>query len=112
MKTVNKLWIGLGALAVLSPVGLFLPEYFKAGDAWGEWSGETIKNLVGYIPKGFEKLSSIWSAPMADYAFKGQESTSLGNLSLSYIISAVVGIALCVGGAFLLGKLLAKKKDS
>jgi cobalt/nickel transport protein len=109
MKTVTKLWIGLGALALLSPIGLFLPEYFKAGDAWGEWGTDTIKDLVGYVPAGLEKISSLWSAPLADYAFKGQEAASLGNLSFSYIISAVVGIALCVGGAFLLGKLLARK---
>ena len=31
MKTTTKLWIGLGVLAVISPIGLYLPEKFKAG---------------------------------------------------------------------------------
>lgn len=56
MKTVTKLWIGLGILAVVSPLGLILPEYFKAGDAWGEWGTDTIKDLVGYTPVGLEKI--------------------------------------------------------
>ena len=32
MKTITKLWIGLGVLILCSPLGLILPEYFKSGD--------------------------------------------------------------------------------
>lgn len=110
MKTVTKLWIGLGILAVVSPLGLILPEHFKAGDAWGEWGTDTIKDLIGYVPAGLEKLSSLWRAPLPDYAFKGQDAASTSHLSLEYIVSAFAGIALCVGVAFLLGKLFAKKE--
>ena len=39
MKTTTKLWIGLGVLAIASPLGLYLPDTFKAGEAWGEWNG-------------------------------------------------------------------------
>jgi hypothetical protein len=110
MKTITKLWIGLGVLAVLSPIGLFLPDKLKAGSAWGEWSADEIKGFIGYIPSGLKKLSSAWNAVMPDYAFKGWEAKGLGHLSIAYIVSAIIGIALCIGGAWLLGKLLAKKE--
>ena len=111
MKTTAKLWIGVGILIVLSPLGLILPGHFKAGDAWGEWGTDTIKGLVGYIPQGLEKLSSLWSAPVPDYAFKGWEEKGLTHLSFAYIISAIVGIAITVIVVLLIGKLLAKKGD-
>lgn len=109
MKTITKLWIGVGVLAAVSPLGLFLPEKFKAGSAWGEWGADEINGLIGYIPRGMEKLSSAWNALMPDYAFKGWGEKGIGHLSFAYIISAVIGIALCVGVAWLLGKILAKK---
>lgn len=110
MKTTTKLWIGLGIFILLSPLGLMLPELFKAGDAWGEWGTDGIKELVGYIPRGLEKLSSFWDAPMPDYAFKGWEEKGLLELSAAYIISAVLGIAIAVIFTFLIGKLLIKKR--
>lgn len=109
MKTTTKLWIGLGILIILSPLGLFLPEHFKAGDAWGEWGVDGVKELVGYIPQGLEKLSSLWSAPIPDYAFKGWEDKPLAGLSIAYIVSAIVGILVCVVIVFLLGKFLTRR---
>jgi len=111
MKTTNKLWIGLIILIVLCPIGLILPDHFKAGAAWGEWGAEEMQGLVGYIPKGLEKLSSLWSAPMPDYAFKGWEEKGIGHLSIAYIASAVIGIGITVLGVFLIGKILAKKEE-
>ena len=110
MNTIKKLWIGLGVLAVVSPIGLLLPDKLKAGSAWGEWGADEIKGLVGYIPSGLEKLSSLWNAVMPDYAFKGWEEKGLGHLSFAYIVSALFGIVLCVGGTYLLSKLLVKKE--
>jgi cobalt/nickel transport protein len=110
MKTITKFWIGIAVLIVLSPLGLILPDHFKAGSAWGEWGADEIQKLVGYVPKGLERLSSLWSAPLPDYAFKGWEEKPLANLSLAYVSSAVIGILLCVGVVFILGKFLSKKK--
>jgi hypothetical protein len=109
MKTITKLWIFIAILAILSPLGLLLPEHFKAGSAWGEWGPEEIKELVGYIPKGLEKLASFWTAPIPDYAFKGWEEKSLQHLSLAYIISAISGVAAVAGLVYLIGKIVAKK---
>ncbi|MDD5005315.1 MAG: PDGLE domain-containing protein [Candidatus Omnitrophica bacterium] len=111
MKTTTKLWIGLGIFILLSPLGLMLPELFKAGDAWGEWGTDGIKELIGYIPRGLEKLSSFWSAPMPDYAFKGWEEKGLTHLSFAYIISAVLGIIIITAVILLLGKFISKKED-
>lgn len=109
MKNTVKLWIGIGVLILLSPLGLLLPEYFKAGAAWGEWDTETIKGFVGYIPKGLEKLSGIWSAPIPDYAFRGWEGRGPAGLSLAYIASAIIGVVATVCVVIFIGKLLAKK---
>ena len=107
---MRKLWIGLGILALLSPLGLVLPEHFKAGSAWGEWGADEMQKLVGYIPQGLEKLASIWNAPMPDYAFKGWEEKGLSHLSFAYIISAIVGIGVIVLVIIGIGKLLVKKE--
>jgi cobalt/nickel transport protein len=109
MKITTKLWLGLGALILLSPLGLLLPEHFKAGSAWGEWGVGQIKEMAGFVPKGLEKLAGLWKAPIPDYAFKGCQDGNLARLSLSYIISAIVGIAFIVILILLIGKFLAKK---
>ena len=108
MKTVTKLGIGLGVLALLSPVGLFLPRLFKTGPAWGEWSPGEVRKLIGYIPAGLEKLSLLWSAAMPAYSFGGSENKGAGPSGLAYVVSAAAGIVLCALSAWLLGKLLAR----
>jgi hypothetical protein len=64
--------------------------------------------MVGYVPQGLEKLSESWSAPFPDYAFGGWEEKGLSSLSLAYIFSAVLGIAVTVLAMTLIGKWLAR----
>lgn len=109
MKITAKLWIGLAVLTVLSPLGLILPAYFKAGAVWGEWGAGEVRQLAGYIPLGLERLSNLWNAPMPDYAFKGWEEKGLPRLSVAYILSAVLGILSVAGVTMILGKALAGK---
>ncbi len=111
MKITTKLWIGMAVLIILSPLGLILPEHFKAGAAWGEWGTDEMQKLVGYIPQGLEKLSSLWNAPLPDYAFKGWEEKGLPHLSFAYVISAIVGIGIITLAVMGIGKLLARKGD-
>ena len=111
MKTATKLWIGIGVLILLSPLGLILPQRLSSGQAWGEWGAGALRGLVGYVPKGLERLSGLWSAPVPDYAFKGWEEKGLGQLSFAYIISALIGIAAVVLAALLIARLLVKKGD-
>jgi len=110
MKATTKLWIGLAALVVLSPLGLILPAKFGAGSAWGEWSGKAMKKLVGYLPSGMARLADRWKAPLPGYALPRRESSGLGSLSLADILSAVVGAAVVVGLCFLVGRLLARRE--
>lgn len=110
MKLTSKLWLGIALLVLLSPLGLILPEHFKAGEAWGEWGIDSIKELAGYVPKGLEKLSSLWRAPVPDYAFRGWEEKGLPRLSLAYIVSAVLGIAAVAVIVLLIGKMLSRKE--
>jgi cobalt/nickel transport system permease protein len=96
---VKRLAIGLGVLVLLSPLGLYLPEAFRAGSAWGEWGSEEIRQEVakeaggeGYVPAGLKRAEeSGWKAPLPDYALPGQESAPLGKLSLSYVLSGAIG---------------------
>jgi len=111
MKTTTKLWIGIGILALLSPLGIWLPEHFQAGAAWGEWGTDTIMGMAGYIPQGLERLSSIWSAPIPDYAFKGWEEKGLSHLSFAYIISAAIGIGITALAAVIIARFFAKRGD-
>jgi len=109
MKLISKLWLGLGILIIFTPLGLILPEHFKAGSAWGEWGIDEMQKLVGYVPRGLEKLSGLWSAPIPDYAFKGWEEKPIVILSFAYVLSAAIGILVCVGVVLILGKFLSKK---
>lgn len=111
MKVIYKLSLGILFLIVLSPIGLILPEHFKAGSAWGEWGTEEIKELVGYVPKGLEKFASIWSAPFPDYSFSGWEDKGLGFLSIAYIFSAIVGIIITLLVVVAFGKVLVRGKE-
>jgi len=111
MSTVKKLWLGLAGLAILSPLGLFLPDTFKAGSAWGEWGPDEMGKMLGYVPQGMKKLAEIWSAPMPDYAFKGWDKLGLGMQSFAYIVSAVLGIAVIVVVTILLGKIVTKDQE-
>ncbi len=109
MNVPKKGWIVLAILMVLAPLGLILPAHFQAGTAWGEWGVDEIKQLAGYIPQGLAHLTALWPAPLPDYAFRGWEAKGLGQLSLAYMMSALLGMAVIVGVVWVIGKKLAKK---
>jgi cobalt/nickel transport system permease protein len=106
MKPVSKpltwLWAGLGVAILLTPLGLLAP-----GTAWGEWGADEIKAALGYVPAGFEKLSSLWTAAMPDYA-----PEFIKNPNLAYIVAAIVGCAIIVGVTWVVAKLLSSPDDS
>lgn len=105
----KKLLIILLALAVLSPIGIFLPAAFNAGDAWGEWSTATVEKLIGFVPEKMKGMADLWKAPIPDYTL-GEESSSFSSKALSYILSGVIGVALCALVLYGMTKLLVKKK--
>ena len=105
---LRPLWIVLAALMIATPLGLL-----AAGTAWGEWSPEDFKkpevrkeiaaashNLAPpeNPPAGLERLGSIWSAPIPDYA-----PTFLKSEKLGYVLSAMFGTGLIIFLGLLVG---------
>ncbi|WP_041464155.1 PDGLE domain-containing protein [Pelodictyon luteolum] len=106
-----KLWIGIGILALMSPLGLILPAYFRAEAAWGEWGADEIRQMNGYLPEGLARLTGLWKAMIPDYAFQGWEEKGLLLTSIAYVFSAITGIALITATTLIIGKILARGYD-
>ncbi len=114
MRDYRRLWIGIGILILLSPLGLILPELFSAGGAWGEWGIEEIaewmhkEGLPAFIPDGLKRLSELWKAPFPDYTFKGWEEGI--KAYVSYIITAAIGGGAVVALTYILFNRKGKQK--
>jgi cobalt/nickel transport protein len=89
-KFQKKTLIILLLLCLITPIGILLPVVFNAGDAWGEWSAQTLKDLIGYVPKGLAKYSDVWKAPLPDYTVS-IDDTSIVHQSGYYIVSGIIG---------------------
>jgi len=105
----KKILVILIVLAAASPIGIYLPIKFNAGGAWGEWSAETIEKMIGFIPEGFTKTADLWKAPIPGYSL-GDDKSPFMVQAVSYILSGVIGIGLCLLVVYGLSKLLVKKK--
>jgi len=111
MRT-RRLWIIVIALALLTPLGIWLPERLRAGDAWGEWGPEDVEEQVGFLPRGLGRLAGLWKAPAPDYAPPGWEEKAFALRGGAYIASALVGLAMCGAIIWLLGRWLARKEKA
>jgi cobalt/nickel transport protein len=89
-KLQKKILIILLLMCLITPVGILLPAFFNAGDAWGEWSAQTVKEMVGYVPEGLSKYSDVWKAPVPDYSIDKKDS-SVVRQSGYYLVSGVIG---------------------
>ena len=107
MKLVNRLWLAIAFLVILSPLGLFLPEFLRAGGAWGEWDARELARLSGYAPQGLRKLSGLWNAPLSGYAFKPGGTNS----GVAYALSALAGVIATALIVLLIGKKLSGKDE-
>ena len=106
-KLQKKVLIALLLLCLITPAGIFLPMFFNAGDAWGEWSAQTVKDLTGYVPKGLEKYTGIWKAPVNDYTLNPKDA-SMAHQSGYYIVSGIIGATATYLLMLLIGKLIVK----
>lgn len=101
----RRLWWGLGALVVLTPLGLL-----ARGTAWGEWSADQVRGLVGYVPAGLSRLSESWShPPLPDYALPSG-ARGFWSSSLIYILCAAIGVGLVLLLMYLLGRMQAAEQ--
>jgi cobalt/nickel transport system permease protein len=82
-KPAKNLWVGLALLAALTPLGIL-----AAGGAWGEWK---VESFPLQVPAGLARWSSVWKAPLADYA-----PGFIHDPRLAYFFSAAIGVALIV----------------
>jgi cobalt/nickel transport protein len=106
----KRLWIGLVILALISPLGLILPEKFKAEDAWGEWGVDALEKMLGYVPEGLKKTADLWKAPISDYNFGG-EGASMGGQIISYIVSGLLGILIAGFVVYIVSRFLIKREE-
>ena len=106
-KLKKKIIIVLAILVILTPTGILLPMVFNANDAWGEWSAETMKTLIGYVPEGLQKYSDAYKAPLPDYSLNGDDPSTT-HQSLYYILSGFTGVIATFGLTFLISKLIIK----
>jgi hypothetical protein len=100
-KIVRNFAIGLVILIILAPLGLL-----AAGETFGEWSTEEIYEKLGFVPAGLGSLSSLWGAPLSDYAFPNDESQT-GAIA-AYLLSGILGVAICAGLLYYIGKKVAR----
>jgi hypothetical protein len=107
-KLKKRIIIALLILVILTPIGIFLPMAFDAGDAWGEWSADTVEQMIGYVPEGLQKYSDSYKAPLPDYTLNAEDS-SVGHQSFYYILSGLIGAALTLGVTWLISKLIIRK---
>jgi hypothetical protein len=95
----------MALIGLAVPLGIILPGVFGSGPAWGEWANDEISALLGYVPRGMEKMSDLWKGLIPDYSFGGD---SRAGAWLGYIASAFIGILLVVVASLGLGKLLTR----
>ncbi len=100
-QIVKNFAIGLAILTILAPLGLL-----AVGETFGEWSNEEIYEKLGFVPVGLERLSSLWGAPLSDYAFPNDESQA--GAIVAYILSGIIGVTICGGLLYYVGKKIAK----
>ena len=103
----KRILITLLLLCLIAPVGILLPMVFNAGDAWGEWSAQTVKDLIGYVPKGLERYSGVWNAPLPDYTVNADDA-SVVHQSGYYIISGLIGATATYIVMLLISKLIVR----
>jgi cobalt/nickel transport system permease protein len=99
-RATRALWVGLAVLMIATPLGLL-----AAGTAWGEWAPEDFANPTIHAeisaasgalaptapPSGLERLATLWTAPIPDYAPSFLQSEAFG-----YIMSALMGAGLII----------------
>jgi cobalt/nickel transport system permease protein len=98
---LRSYWLALGLLLALTPLGIL-----AGGTAWGEWQASDFADPVtrdeiaaasfdhappASPPEGLERLSSLWTAPLAGYTAPWVSSPAVG-----YALSAMFGTGVVI----------------
>jgi cobalt/nickel transport system permease protein len=110
-RTLRPLWLGLGSLMILTPLGIL-----AAGSAWGEWMASDFTNPAIrqqitaasfqqpaplQAPEGLARLSTVWTAPFVRYAPPYISSATFG-----YLLSAMFGVGLIMLASLAVGRFI------
>jgi predicted PurR-regulated permease PerM len=106
-KLQKKILVILLLLCLITPTGILLPMFFNTGNAWGEWSAQTLKDLVGYVPKGLARYSDLWEAPIPGYSIASGGS-SVVHQSGFYIVSGILGATVTYVVMLIISKLIVR----
>jgi len=111
----SPLWAVLALMLLMTPLGLL-----AAGSAWGEWSADDFSDTRGrdeiarsslgvpppeIAPSGIRRLSSVWTAPMSDYAPSFMRDHRFG-----YVLSGMFGTGLILASTLIFTPML--RRDS
>ena len=98
-RNLKRVGAALTAIAVIAPLGLIAP-----GFAYGEGSREDVEAAFGYVPRGLQDFSSIFSAPFSGYniplPFFSGANAELWHAAIGYEITGILGILLCGGAIY------------
>lgn len=112
-RASRKLWLCLALALILTPLGIV-----AVGSAWGEWSAndftsESARREIAaasrdqappqQAPAGLKRLSSLWRAPLPQYAPAFIRSAYFG-----YFVSAAIGVGTIILVTLLFTGLAAK----
>jgi cobalt/nickel transport system permease protein/cobalt/nickel transport protein len=104
-RRLKRIGSSFTLVAVIAPLGLIAP-----GFAYGEGSREAVQAAFGYIPKGLQDLSGIFSAPLSGYEiplpFFSGANGALWHAAVGYQLAGIIGILLVGGGVLFLARLL------
>jgi hypothetical protein len=84
------LLIFIVVIIALSPLGLI-----AEGPAWGEWSVDEIRTMIGYVPQSIEQTKPLISAIIPDYEIGG--ISPLVSTWISAFIGTVLVFAVMIG---------------
>lgn len=108
-RPFRRLAAMIAALVALAPLTLIATARFGVGTAWGEWSAAGLTALVGRLPAGFERLESLWRAPLPDYGTPGAATASPASRAGWYAASGAIGVAIIIAATLALRRLIAGK---
>jgi cobalt/nickel transport system permease protein len=99
-RAIKRVGTAFAAVAIVAPLGLIAP-----GFAYGEGTTADVHAAFGYVPKGLQDLSGVFSAPFSGYniplPFFSHETAQLWQQGIGYEITGVIGILLvgvCIWG--------------
>ena len=96
-KLYRRLWIGLGMLILLTPLG-----FIASGGAWGEWGPDQLLKMIGFAPEGLKGLSNLWNSVFPDYTIPGLKGPV--ESVFGYIFSAVIATSVILLFSFVISK--------